>query len=138
MHLHRARLTPLPHSPSPLLLHVSGSLSGRPSAPFRRTRHGGLALTGGTPTNTDRRISPRDRLTTFRGRPRTGARRVLHAPNDSRGAVFFARERYAVGPTDEGGLLSNLATPSCGPDIRRLIGTPLGWNTSKEERSKPQ
>jgi hypothetical protein len=138
MHLHRARLTPLPHSPSPLLLHVSDSLSGRPAAPFRRTRYGGVALPGGTPTNRDRRIGPSDRLTTFRGWPRTGARRVLHSPNDSRGAVFFARERYAVGPTNEGGLLSNLATPSCGPDIRRLIATLLGWNTSKEERSKPQ
>jgi hypothetical protein len=138
MHLHRARLTPLPRSPSPLLLHVSGSFSGRPAAPFRRTRHGGLAVTGGTSTNPDRHICPRDRLTSFRGWPRTGVRRDVHSTNDSGGAVFFARERYAVGPTNEGGLLSNLATPSCGPDIRRLIGTPLGWNTSKEERSKPQ
>jgi hypothetical protein len=137
MHLHRARLTPLPRSPSPLLLHVSGSFSGKPAAPFRQTRHGGPAVTGGTP-NPDPRFCPSDRLTTFRGWPRTGVLSDVHSTNDSRGAVFFARERYAVRRTNEGGLLSNLATPSCGPGIRRLIGAPIGWNTSKEERSKPQ
>jgi|HubBroStandDraft_4_1064222.scaffolds.fasta_scaffold79228_2 hypothetical protein len=138
MHLHRARLTPLPRSSSPLLLRVSGSFSGKPAAPFRQTRDGGLAVTAGAPTNPDPRTCPSDRLTAFRGWPRKAVRRDVHSTNDSKGAVFFARERYAMGQTNEGGLLSNLAAPSCGPGIRRLIGTPLGWNPSKEERSKSQ
>jgi hypothetical protein len=138
VHLHRARLTPLPRSPSPLLLHVSGSFSGKPAAPFRQTRHGGHAVIRGTPIKPDRRTCPSDRLTTFRGWPRTGVMRDVYSTNDSGAAVFFARERYAVGLTDEGGLLSNLATPWCGPGIRRLIRTPLGWNMSKEERSTPR